>query len=156
MRDVYYQSAGNPVQYDRLPASRPDTEMLSPSPPMRDRLRRITRLHGWAAAIVFGLLATYRGRGWTFLEPFDLIGGGTALVVGLVSAVVQGNLRRLCDPFMLVGLGLLCMNSRMPWTGHIALAALTIGALTFAFGWHGVVVATAAPPPRSNSRNARR
>ena len=29
MRDVYYQSAGNPLQADRLPTSRPEIELLA-------------------------------------------------------------------------------------------------------------------------------
>lgn len=155
MRDVYYQSAGNPVQLDRLPASRPDTEMLSPSPPWHERLQQLARLLGYAAALVFGLLSFYRGGGWSFLEPFDLIAGGVAVVVGAGLALAADDLRRALHPLVFAGLGLACMNARIPWGAHIILAAITVGGLTFAFGFHGVAVATAAPLSRTVAAETR-
>lgn len=155
MREVYYQSVGNPVQFDRLPATRPDTEMLSPSLSLYERAARVVRLHTVATLVAFGTLITYHAPGWTWLEPFDLIVSAASLVVGIAFAIVYRDLRRLLHPVVLVGLGLLCLNRRMPWEGHVAIAALTMGGLTFAYGCHWVSISTASPMSRTVAEELR-
>ena len=155
MRDVYYQSAGNPVQVDRLPATRPDAEMLPPALPTHELFKRIMGQHSVATAVAFCLLIMYRAPGWQLLEPFDLIAGVASLAVGLGFAITCRDLRWLLNPVVLFGLGLLCLNQRMPWAGHIVFAALAMGGFTFAFGWHWVVISTASPLSRTAAEDLR-
>lgn len=156
MRDVYYQSAGNPVQLDRLPATRPDLEMPSPLLPFRRLLARISHQYFAATIVTFAVLIFYRAPGWTFLEPFDLLAGVAAISIGVAVTVISGDHRSLLHPLFFGGIGLLCLNQRMPWWGQVLLAALSVGVLTFSFGWHWSVVSTASPLPRLIAYERRR
>ena len=82
MRNVYYQSVGNPLQLDRLPATRPETEMLPPRVALGTQFSQlaVSLLSIAGAVLVTFLLCWPPGLVW--LEPYDLIFAGPAVAVG--------------------------------------------------------------------------
>ena len=67
MRDVYYQSVGNPLQVDRLPDSRPAIEMLPPEAAgqREAQLYQLAVSLSLAAAGALTMLVLYRPTGWS-------------------------------------------------------------------------------------------
>ena len=89
MRDIYYQSVGNPLQFDRLPATRPAIEMLPPAPSATTIFSPgIRRIHG------------NHGRG---VDHPDCISSAGTHMVGTLrlppghSDSLGGNCRLSCD-----------------------------------------------------------
>ncbi|WP_437191140.1 type IV secretory system conjugative DNA transfer family protein [Planctomicrobium sp. SH527] len=137
MRDTYYQSVGNPVQLDRLPATRPTIAFRGPLPSEGERWSQIGEIFVLSCGIVLLILLTWRPPGWSWLEPFDLIGGLLVLCGGIVHAVNTRRAENLWHPVLLIAIAVLTLNHQMPWNGQIVLLSLMMGLLTFGLGWHG-------------------
>lgn len=155
MRDTYYQSAGNPVQLDRLPTTRPGLELL-PNPMARSEvLRRIVLILSGMGALATLTLLLYRPGGFEGLEPYDLAYALPTLAIGLSLAVVGQRLEPLLHPAVLIAVVLITINHRIPWSYHAILSALTAGLMVYALGRHGVELQTTAPVPRSVAQTIR-
>jgi hypothetical protein len=63
MRDIYYQSVGNPVQTDRLPVTRPSTE-FAPGASTAYAGRILLQVSGIAMIIGAVVLLVYRAPGY--------------------------------------------------------------------------------------------
>lgn len=156
MREVYYQSVGNPVQCDRLPKTRPVLEFTSPPADGAARVRQLLGLVTMASLLVMLMLLTWRPPGWSWLEPFDL---ALALPVVAISVSYAAFYRRadsLGHPVTLIAVALLAINHRMPWGGQVLLAGGVAGVLTYGLGLHGIHIHTASPVPRTAAQSIRK
>lgn len=148
MRDVYYQSAGNPVQEHRLPTTRPEIEF---SPPRRSWGETLPIL-GWALALMAAAstitLFLYRAGGIAWLEPFDLLFCWPTLLGGLVFAIYAKRIAVLLHPVVLAAFLLACMNHQTPMLLQTGMISAFSGMLAYVFGRHWTVIATASPMPR--------
>lgn len=149
MRDTYYQSVGNPVQLDRLPATRPTIEFRGPLPAHSERWSQIGECFVLCCGVVLLILLTWRPPGWSWLEPFDLMGGLLVLCGGIVHAVTTRRVENLWHPTMLIAIAVLALNHQMPWNGQIILLSLVMGLLTFGLGWHGSSQSLVTPVSRA-------
>ena len=134
MRDVYYQAVGNPVQYDRLPTTRPAIELVSPTLPGSIRVTRIATLITAACIAVLVLLVTWRPPGWSWLEPFDLAFALPVLAGAVVHAAITRQPSPLWHPLTLAAVAVLALNHRVPGGGHVLLAGAVTGMLTYGLG----------------------
>ena len=90
MRDTYYQSAGNPLQTDRLPTTRPATELVPPT--SAAAAANTFNVLGIAALVSAALLLLYRAPGFQLLDPYDLLIAVPVVLVGLsVSVRARGH-----------------------------------------------------------------
>ena len=151
MRNVYYQSVGNPLQLDRLPATRPETEMPPPHMALSTKLRQLAAsLASLVAAVLLALVVCYPPTlGW--LDPYDLIFAGPVVTVGFGLWIATRQVRWLLHPLFLAGVSLLCLNPHIPWSLKVALVSITVGVLVYSFGRHWSVVCTGTPLPRSTA-----
>ena len=155
MRSTYYQDPGNPVQVDRLPKTSPSIELLAP--PMSSiectgrTIATLSLMAGAATATM--LICPYEGIDW--LEPFDLVYSLVTLLIGLGIALKSGRVHACLHPAVLVAVGLLCLNHRIPWWAVAVLASASTTCIIFAFGWHAAVLSTATPMPRKESQRIR-
>jgi len=156
MRDVYYQSCGNPVQPDRLPESQPELNLL-PRAAESDGHQG----HGLKGLLLCGAtslipLLSYRPPGWSWLEPYDLIVAIPLLVYFVATWLQTRDLRRLLHPAFLVAVLLVFVHHRTPWMVQIAIVASGIGLFVYAYGRHWSVVCTASPLPRDLAEYVRK
>ena len=87
MRDIYYQSQGNPIQTDRLPNSRPTIEFPPQTCSVHELLKALLlTISSMLAAntIVFLVIPP---DGLQFLEPFDLIFAISVVMYSVGTAV---------------------------------------------------------------------
>ena len=155
MRNVYYQSVGNPLQLDRLPATRPETEMLPPRVPLGSQLRRLAVSLSYIAAAVLVTFLLCWPPGLVWLEPYDLLFAGPVVAIGLGVGIATGQVRWLLQPLFLAGVAFLCLNPDIPWSLQVVLASIMVGVLVYSFGRHWSVVCTGTPLPRSNAEPLR-
>lgn len=151
MRDVYYQSVGNPVQFDRLPTSRPDTEMLALLSLSLYQLEAAGGAVAYRGDFGCVLHTPHLPRSWMDVAgTIDLIVGAVSVVVGIAFAIVFCY---FSFPAITSGrsgwAGAALSQPAYAVEGHVVIAALTMGGLTFAYGWHWVKVSTASPLSRS-------
>lgn len=156
MRDVYYQSVGNPLQTARLPISRPEIELLPPLPALGVRFGQAASCVSLAAVSAVVVMILFRPPGWSWLEPYDLLFAVPVLLVGSASAAYRRRLRPLLHPLCLAAAALLCLNQRLPWTGRVAVVALVLAVFVYAFGRHAGVLLTASPVARDAAEAFRR
>lgn len=71
MRDVYYQSVGNPLQTDRLPVTRPVTQFLSRANVL-DTGMFIVQVPGISLIIGAVTMLIYQAPGFALFDPYDL------------------------------------------------------------------------------------
>ena len=155
MRDIYYQSVGNPLQLDRLPETRPSIEMLPPAPPTAKTLSLI--MSNCAVAIVAGLtaLVLYNDPGVTWLEPYDLLFAVPVFLAGLTVAVYTGQVRWLLHPLFLIAAVLLFVSHRTPWPLQVLVLAGGSALWVYCLGLHWTTVCTASPTDRSTAYRLR-
>ena len=151
MRDTYYQSVGNPLQLDRLPTTRPETEMLPPPLARHLAFSQVMTTALTAVGAGIAVLLLYRYPGVTWLEPYDLIFAGPAFVAGLAAWSITGQVRWLLHPITLLAAALLCLNHRIPWGLQVLAVSAASGLLVYAFGRHWTTVCTASPTARSTA-----
>ncbi len=82
MRNVYYQSVGNPLQADRLPATRPTIEFATEAPECSAWMS-VLQVSGIATIIGAVMLLVYRAPGFAILDPYDLLIAVPVIVTGL-------------------------------------------------------------------------
>ena len=87
MRDIYYQSVGNPVQTDRLPATRPSTE-FAPGASTAYAGRILLPVSGIAMIIGAVVLLVYRAPGYAWFDPYDLL---VAVQVATQEVIATGD-----------------------------------------------------------------
>ena len=92
MRDVYYQSVGNPLQDDRLPVTRPVTQFLSRANAL-DTGMFIVQVPGIAIIIAAMVLLIYHAPGFAVLDPYDLLLTAPVILIGLSLSVLKNTLR---------------------------------------------------------------
>ena len=155
MRDTYYQSVGNPLQLDRLPATRPETEMLPPALTLAACLSQVATTLAAAAATALVILVFYRSPGVTWLEPYDLIFALPVVLGGLGFWAITAQVRWLLHPLFLVGVALLCLNHRTPWGVQVIAVSCALGLLVYSFGRHWTILCTGNPTPRSTAESLR-
>jgi hypothetical protein len=143
MRDVYYQSPGNPIQVDRLPKSRPEIEMPPPLKPLGARLAEVARTLITAIAVAVGAVLLYRLAGPSWLEPYDLLFAGLVILAAFIHTLVKGLQGWVCHPLVLLAILLLCLNARIPWIVQCLLLSASMGAFVYFFGSHWAHVCTA-------------
>ena len=151
MRETYYQSVGNPLQWDRLPLTRPSLELLAPPRRWTERVWGIVSGLGMAASAAVLVVLSYPPAGIRWLEPFDLVFALPTLAIGVAAALWTSQVRWLLHPLTLTAAVLLCANHRTPWMVQVVMLAHVIGLLAYAFGRHWSVVCTSAPVPRTEA-----
>ena len=151
MRDTYYQSVGNPIQRNLLPATEPETEMLPPSASLRACLAHVATTLATAGAAALAVLIFYRSPGVTWLEPYDLVFAIPVVVGGFCFWSFTGEGRWLIHPLFLAGVAILFLNHRVAWGYQILAASCAVSLLVYSFGRHWTVVCTANPTPRSTA-----
>lgn len=149
MRDAYYQSVGNPLQLDRLPATRPGIELL-PRPSGEPWTALVGCLFVATGAVI-GVLLFYHAPGIGWLEPFDWIFAGPPIVVCVALWLLSGQARWLFHPALLAGVALLALTRTMSGQIETAVVALAIGIWTYAFGRHATLMVSAAPVARDEA-----
>ncbi len=149
MRDVYYQSPGNPVQADRLPETLPELRLLPREAEPDSHLGKA--VYGLILSGVFSIvpLLFYRMTGWSWLEPYDLIYSLPVIVYFLACWISTQEARHLLHPAFLMAVLLVFVHHRTPWVVQIAIVAVSLGLFVYAFGRHWSVVSTASPLPRT-------
>lgn len=155
MRDTYYQSVGNPVQRNLLPATRPDTEMLPPSSPLQACITHAATTLATAAAVALAVLVFYRSPGLTWLEPYDLVFAIPVVAGGLCFWSITAQAHWLLHPLFLLGVVLLLLNHHVAWGYQVLIASCAVSLLVYSFGRHWTVVCTANPTPRSTADSLR-
>ena len=153
MRDIYYQSVGNPSQTDRLPATRPATELISVDP----KSMWLLSLHSSMLCSIVGtaILLIYRVPGLAWLDPYDLLLTMPVILWALTNALQEKSLDRVLDPIVLLAIGIACLNYRVPVTIRAVLTALMLGVFVYQYGRHCVAFITAPPMARDDSNAVR-
>ncbi len=156
MRESYHRPAGNPIRYDRLPATRPQLAMI-PRAAERPGMWQ-EHVHQVVTILILGAvpLLLYRAPGWNWLEPYDLLFAVPTVVLCLWLSIHQRQVSYLLNPVFLLALVLLVINHRTPWRAQVILLALSASALTYAFGRHWLDFCTAAPMPWKLATQLRR
>ena len=155
MRDSYYQSAGNPIQRDRLPVTRPGLELL-PLPLARmESVRQVTLALSGMAALTILTLLLYRPTGLDWLEPYDLAYALPTLTVGIGLAASRRQLDWLLHPAVLIAVVLITINPRTPWLVQAGLFSAIAALVVYSFGLHGLAFQTTAPVPRALAQTVR-
>lgn len=155
MRDIYYQSVGNPLQLDRLPTTRPAIEMLPPAPPTTTTLSQMSSVFLVSTSVALLTLIVYRPPGLAWLEPYDFLLGIPILLAGITVSMLTLRVQWLFHPVFLAALGCVVVNRHIPWCLQIVTIATTVGFLVYAFCRHWIAVCTASPTPRRTAENAR-
>jgi hypothetical protein len=150
MRPEYYQSVGNPTQFDRLPETRPEIALLPPPHP-----HVVAEIFGcltMGMGAVLAVLLLYRAPGIGWLDPFDWLLAGLPLTLFVSIWLTTGEVRWLLHPALLAAVGLLAVTDHVPWVALIAMVAGVVGVWTYAFGQHATLILTAGPIPRNAAR----
>ena len=153
MRDAYYQSVGNPVQVDRLPATRPDIELLAPSLHPIARLHEILGFVLMAAAAVVAVYVFCGPHGVSWLEPFDLVFAWPTVIVAIGGSILLGRIPWSFYVPFLSAVGLLALNHRTSWGREVILVSSVTGVLVYAFGRHWTTVCVTSPVSRSDAQS---
>ena len=154
MRDVYYQSVGNPLQTDRLPVTRPSIE-FAPGASTTDAWRILLQVSSISMIIGAAVLLIYRVPGFAWFDPYDLLIAVPVILTGLLIAVIQQRLEHVHHPFVMLAVGVMCLNHRMPWALQVLTIAVGSGLLVYQFGRHGAAMITARPMRREPAAAAR-
>lgn len=154
MRDIYYQSVGNPVQTDRLPVTRPSTE-FAPGASTACAGRMLLQVSGIAMIIGAVVLLVYRAPGFAWFDPYDLLVAVPVILTGLAIALIQRRIEHVHHPFVLLAVGIVCLNHRVPWALQALIIAVGSGLLVYQFGRHGVAMITSRPMRRAPAAAAR-
>ena len=154
MRDVYYQSVGNPLQTDRLPVTRPSIE-FAPGASTTTAGRNLFQVSGIAMIISAVVLLVYRAPGFGWFHPYDLLVAVPVMLTGLSIAVKQQRVEHMHHPAMLLAMGVVCLNHRVPWALQVLIIAVGSGLLVYQFGRHGVAMITTRPMRREPAAAAR-
>ena len=155
MRDIYYQSVGNPLQLDRLPATRPAIEMLPPAASATVILSQVSAAFMAITGAALITLIVYRPPGLPWLEPYDFLLGIPILLAGIAACLVTARMEWLLHPVFLAALIFVGVNQRIPWNLQVVAISATVGFLVYSFGWHWIVLCTASPTPRQTAATAR-
>jgi hypothetical protein len=151
MRDTYYQSPGNPVQFDRLPTTEPDLQLLAPRPILEERWGALSGFLTLATASVIATLIFYQAPGISWLEPYDLLFAWPALIGSLAAWIYTGRLQWLLSTPCLASAVFLAFNHHISWGQQIFIVSCVTGLLVYAFGWHWSAACTTAPVSRTDA-----
>ena len=154
MRNVYYQSVGNPLQADRLPATRPTIEFATETLECTAWMS-VLQVSGIATIIGAVMLLVYRAPGFAILDPYDLLIAVPVIVTGLAISISTRSLNHILHPAVLVAMGVVSLNHRMPWTLQALMMAIGSGLLVYQFGQHAVAMITTRPMRRAETAAAR-
>jgi hypothetical protein len=146
MRDVYYQSVGNPLQADRLPLTRPTIELV-PAVALRNPGTTLLQAAGVSVIISTVILFLYQAPGFSFLDPYDLLLSIPVIMTGLSVSLLERDLKHIFHPCVLVAIGVACLNHRIPSGIHVLVVAVGAGLLVYQFGTHSVAMITTRPMP---------
>jgi hypothetical protein len=149
MRDVYYQSAGNPVQADRLPETLPELSLLPREASLDGSFQNAAQGLFLSGLFVVLPLIFYRVPGWSWLTPYDLLFALPVITYFVGSWLQTQQVCHLLHPAFLLALVLVFINHRTPWALQIAIVAFGVALFIYAFGRHWTVVCTASPVPRA-------
>ena len=148
MRDIYYQSQGNPIQTDRLPNSRPTIEFPPQTCSIHELLKALLlTISSMLAAntIVFLVIPP---DGLQFLEPFDLIFAISVVMYSVGTAVYYERWTALTQPMFLIAIVVLAAQHRTSWLTQTVISSGIYGLLIFSFGRHNVALITCFPVSR--------
>lgn len=154
MRDIYYQSVGNPLQTDRLPATRPTIE-FAPHPSSINAALSVLQVSGVALIIGASMLLLYRAPGFAILDPYDLLVVVPVIVTGLAISITTRSLKHILHPAVLLAVGIVSLNHRVPWGLKALVMAISSGLLIYQFGRHAVFMITTRPMRRAETATAR-
>ncbi len=154
MRNVYYQSVGNPLQPDRLPATRPTIEFATETLECTAWMG-VLQVSGIATIIGAVMLLVYRAPGFVILDPYDLLIAVPVIVTGLAISITTRSLKHILHPAVLVAVGVVNLNHRMPWALQALMMAIGSGLLIYQFGQHAVAMITTRPMRRAETAAAR-
>lgn len=154
MRDVYYQSVGNPLQIDRLPKSRPTIE-FAPGATLSVALMSLLQVSGISVIIGGLILLLHRSPLLGLFDPYDLLIAGSVILAGVSFGLLKQDLNHTLHPAVLIAVGVVCLNQRVPWALQALLMAACSGVLVYQFGQHGAAILTTRPMRRAETAEAR-
>lgn len=153
-RESYYQSVGNPIQVDRLPAGQPTLSFAHRSPPMSAKPHCVKALQWLAGASLSALLIQFFAT--AYWVPWAIPAVCWLLALGLIVFATRrgasGQSRLAVD--VVVTLAAALLLGRAPLMTGLSVAAV-LGSLTWHFARHWSHVATAAPLPRTVAQQLR-
>ena len=153
MRDVYYQSVGNPVQIERLPSTRPEIELLAPEGSSIARLHETLGFLLISAAAVVAVYVCCGRYGIAWLEPFDLLFAWPTVIVAVGGSILLGRIPWSFSGPFLASVALLALNHRTSWGREVVLVSAVVGSLIYAFGRHWTSVCVTSPVSRSDAQS---
>jgi hypothetical protein len=101
------------------------------------------------------VLLIYRVPGFAWFDPYDLLIAVPVILTGLSIGVFTRKLEHVHHPFVLLAVGVVCLNHRLPWALQVLMLAVGSGLLVYQFGRHGVAMITARPMRREPAAAAR-
>ena len=101
------------------------------------------------------MLLVYRAPGYAWLDPYDLLVAVPVILTGLSIAVIQQRFEHVHHPFVLLAVGIVRLNHRVPWALQVLIIAVGSGLLVYQFGRHGVAMITSRPVRRKPTAAAR-
>ena len=148
MRDIYYQSQGNPIQIDRLPSSKPKIEFAPKTCSVKESLKTQLLTISFMLAANTLVLLVIPPDGLQFLEPFDLIFVISILLYSIGTAVYYERWTVLTQPLFLVAIVVLVAQHRTLWLTQTVISSGIYGLLIYSFGRHNVALVTCFPVSR--------
>jgi len=108
-------------------------------------------------AVIIGavVLLIYRAPGFAWLDPYDLLIAVPVIVTGLSIGITSRSLNHILHPAVLLAIGVVCLNHRVPWALQALVMATGSGLLVYQFGQHAVAMITTRPMRRAETAAAR-
>lgn len=148
MRDIYYQSQGNPIQIDRLPNSKPRIEFAPKTCSVKESLKTLLLTISSMLAATTVVFLIIPADGLQFLEPFDLIFAISVVIYSFGTAVYYERWTSLTQPMFLIAMVLLAAQHRTLWLTQTVISSGIYGLLIYSFGRHNVALVTCFPVSR--------
>ncbi|MFO0979118.1 MAG: type IV secretion system DNA-binding domain-containing protein [Planctomycetaceae bacterium] len=148
MRNIYHQSAGNPIQPNRLPLTSSSIKLFA-------ERWRANSWHSPVWMLLYGalslvLLVYMKASGITLLlHPFDLLLSPAVMIFALILGRLSEPHRQIMMAIAIVATALLGINSAIPAFMQLLLFAGVMGVLVYLFGSHSAAMLTALPVEHS-------
>ncbi len=153
VRDIYYQSAGNPLQFDRLPSRWPQVAFRHHAPPLSRTAAIVFKLLlGGLATVVLTTAVIAVSTSYRFLDEAILLG---VIVILAIHATKKWDPAWLTTPLPAVLIIYGCLSAPLPSAMLILICSVTLGRLTWHFGRHWTGTSTTSPLPRETGRRLR-
>lgn len=154
VRDIYYQSVGNPLQFDRLPSRCPQVAFPYHAPPLSRTAATLFRLFlAGLATIILTTFVMVASTSYRLLDEAMLL---AVIVILAIQATKKWDLIWLTTPLSAVLIVYGCLAAPLPSAMLILICSVTLGRPTWHFGRHWTSTNTASPLDRETGHRLRR